>query len=79
MSEEAMRIIRLKIQEVADAKGMDARAIAKKAELDIHLVQRILVTTKPGNVKLSQLARIGYALDVPECQLFETIETTPAV
>jgi DNA-binding Xre family transcriptional regulator len=74
-----MRIIRMKIQEVAASKGMDARAIAKKSELDIHLVQRILSTTKPGNIKLSHLARIGYALDVDECQLFEVIQTTPSV
>jgi DNA-binding Xre family transcriptional regulator len=69
-------VIRLKIKEVAEAKGISQGKLSRKADIDVKTIRRIyrnpveIITTET-------LDKLATALEVNVCELIEQISTPP--
>jgi DNA-binding Xre family transcriptional regulator len=62
--------IRIKLRELAKARGIGQRRVAKKADLDLSIVQRIYQNPH-ANITLATLEKLARALDVEPGELLE--------
>ncbi len=65
-------MIRLKIKEVAQQKGLSMAKLARRADMDFKTVQRIFHDPY-RDIPLSTLARLAKALNVPSSELIEDV------
>jgi DNA-binding Xre family transcriptional regulator len=67
-------VIRLKIKEIAEAKGISQGKLSRKADIDVKTIRRIyrnpveIITTET-------LDKLATALEVNVCELIEQIPT----
>lgn len=65
-------MIRLKVKQIAEAKGMSQRQLTLKSGLDIRIVQRVLRNPKT-NITLATLDKLAAALGVDARELIESL------
>jgi len=65
-------MIRLKIKEVAEQKGLSMAKLARRADMDFKTVQRIFHDPY-RDISLSTLDRLAAALGIPANELIETV------
>jgi DNA-binding Xre family transcriptional regulator len=56
--------VRVRIKELAEQQGLTAKALAKKASVPLHTIERLLESGTAENIRVSTLGRIGEALGV---------------
>ncbi len=61
---------RIKLRELAKQRGIGERRVAKKADLDLSVVQRIYQNPY-ANITLATLEKLARALDVEPGELLE--------
>jgi transcriptional regulator with XRE-family HTH domain len=67
-------MIRLRVKEVAEEKGLSMAKLARKADIDFKTVQRIFHDPY-RDISLSTLDKLATALEIPANNLIETIST----
>jgi len=65
-------MIRLRVKEVAQQKGMSQRQLVLRSGLDIRIVQRVLRNSNT-NVTLATLDKLAKALGVDAVELIESV------
>jgi Predicted transcriptional regulator len=65
-------MVRLKVKEVAQAKGMSQRRLFLKSEVDIKTLQRIWKDPYT-NITIQTLGKLAKGLGVTSCELIEDI------
>jgi len=63
-------MIRLRVKEVAEEKGLSMAKLARRADIDFKTVQRIFHDPY-RDISMSTLEKIAAALDVPAISLME--------
>ena len=66
-------VIRLKVREIAEAKGLNMAQLARKADIDVRTVRRIY-RDPTSEISTTVLDKLATALDVKPSDL---IEQTP--
>ena len=69
-----MRRIRLRVKEVAQAKGFSMTRLHTKSEIAYSTIRKVFYDPY-AEITLTTLARIGETLGVPTCDLIEDEET----
>jgi transcriptional regulator with XRE-family HTH domain len=69
-------MIRLKVKEVAVAKGISQRQLVIRSGLDLRLVQKVM-RNPHANITLSTLDRIATVLNVDASELIESVPNPP--
>ncbi|MBO0783795.1 MAG: helix-turn-helix transcriptional regulator [Ktedonobacteraceae bacterium] len=69
-------MLRLKVREVAQQKGVSQRQLVIRSGLDIRVVQRVM-RDSATNITLITLDRLAKALDVDARELIEPVSDTP--
>lgn len=67
-------MIRLKVKEVAAAKGISQRQVSVRTGIDINAIRRIFRNPVGIEVKLDTLDRIAKVLGVDVSELIESID-----
>lgn len=68
-----MRKIRVRVKEIAAAKGMSMTKLHKQSDVAYSVI-RTLFRDPYHEVTLTTIARLGQALDVPTSELLEDVE-----
>ncbi|WP_165422802.1 helix-turn-helix domain-containing protein [Ktedonosporobacter rubrisoli] len=66
-------MIRLKVQELARAKGLSQSKLSRKSDVDLTTLRKIYQTPTTVNVTLETLKRLARALEVPVAALIEEL------
>lgn len=64
-------MIRLRVKEVAEAKGMSQSRLSRRADVDIKTLRKVYRQPGQANITLDTLNRLAYALKVHPSELFE--------
>ena len=70
---ESKRRVRLRVQELAQQKGLSDLELAHQAGVDARVIRRMW-TNQYEHLLLHQLVRVAEALEVPTCALIEEEE-----
>jgi transcriptional regulator with XRE-family HTH domain len=64
-------MIRLKVKEVAQARGMSQARLSRRSDVDIKTLRRIYQDATSANITLGTLNKLAYALRVDARDLIE--------
>lgn len=64
------RQIRLRVKELAEARGMDAHELASQARMKVPVIRRMFKNEQVAELHLGQLAKVAEVLGVPTSALF---------
>jgi transcriptional regulator with XRE-family HTH domain len=66
-------MIRLRVKEVAQAKGISQRKLFFRSEVDLRTIQKIYKNPYT-NITIETLAKLAKGLGVSSCELIEDVE-----
>jgi DNA-binding Xre family transcriptional regulator len=75
--DEGIHVYRLKVKEVAAAKGLSQRQLFFRSGVDLKTIQNIFREPTITNVTIETLDRLAVVLDVDVSDLVESIRQTP--
>jgi DNA-binding Xre family transcriptional regulator len=64
-------MIRLRVKEVAEKKGMSQSRLSRRADVDIKTIRKMYRQPEEANITLETLNKLAYALKVHPSELFE--------
>lgn len=70
-------MIRLRVKEIADQKGISQAKVSRMSDVNITTVRRIYQHPTEANVTLETLIRLAKALDVSVRDLIEEFDDEP--
>jgi DNA-binding Xre family transcriptional regulator len=69
---QTKRIVHLRVKELAEARNIDERELAGRADVDVRVIHRMWEGQDAGRVLLHQLMRVADVLEVSPCELIQT-------
>jgi transcriptional regulator with XRE-family HTH domain len=69
-------MIRLKVKQVAAARGLSQRQLQIRSGLDIRIIQRVMRSEK-ANITLTTLDKLAKALGIDASELIESVPDEP--